>query len=71
MLGKHYGLVISGKVFNNSGLAMICPISQGAVHCHPLKSLDWRVRKSEFKETAPDFIMAEVNGKLEAILFDG
>lgn len=45
--------------------------TQGAVHCHPLKSLDWRVRKSEFKEIAPDFIMAEVNGKLEAILFDG
>ena len=94
MLGKHNGLVISGKIFNNSGLAMICPISQGAatnarsvgtvvtlmgsgtetqgaVHCHQLKSLDWRVRKSEFKEIAPDFIMAEVNGKLEAILFDG
>ena len=30
---------------------------QGAVHCHQLKSLDWRVRKSEFKEIAPDFIM--------------
>lgn len=93
MLGKHYGLVISDKIFNGSGLAMICPISQGAadyarsvgtivtlmgsgtetqgaVHCHQLKSLDWRVRKAEFKETTPDFIMEEVAGKLEAILFD-
>ena len=93
MLGKHYGLVISGKVFNGSGLAMICPISQGvtasarsvgtlvtlmgsgtstqgAVHCHQIKSLDWRVRKAEFKETTPDFIMEEVNARLEAILFD-
>ena len=93
MLGKHYGLVISGKVFNGSGLAMICPISQGAaasarsvgtlvtlmdsgtstqgaVHCHQIKSLDWRVRKAEFKETTPDFIMVEVNARLEAILFD-
>ena len=80
MLGKHYGLVISDKIFNSSGLAMICPISQGAaanarsigtlvtlmdsgieiqgaVHCHQLKSLDWRVRKAEFKEVAADFIM--------------
>ena len=93
MLGKHYGLVISDKIFNGSGLAMICPISQGAadnarsvgtivtlmgsgtetqgaVHCHQLKSLDWRVRKAEFKETTPDYIMEEVAGKLEAILFD-
>lgn len=93
MLGKHYGLVISDKLFNDSGLAMICPISQGAaanarsigtmvtlmgtgtetkgaVHCHQLKSLDWRVRKAEFKEVTPDFIMEEVAGKLEAILFD-
>jgi mRNA interferase ChpB len=29
--------------------------TQGAVHCHQLKSLDWRVRKSEFNEIAPDF----------------
>jgi len=93
MLGKHYGLVISDMIFNGSGLAMICPISQGAatnartvgtvvtlmgsgtetqgaVHCHQLKSLDWRVRKAEFKEIAPDFIMEEVAGRLDAILFD-
>jgi len=30
MKGPHYGLVLSGKVFNQQGLAMICPISQGA-----------------------------------------
>jgi mRNA interferase ChpB len=44
--------------------------TQGGVHCHQLKSLDWRVRKAEFKEITPDFIMEEVAGKLEAILFD-
>ena len=93
MLGKHFGLVISDKVFNGSGLAMICPTSQGAagnarsigtvvmlmgtgtetqgvVHCHQLKSLDWRIRKAEFKEVTPNFVMEEVVGKLEAILFD-
>lgn len=29
MKGPHFGLVLSGKVFNQ-GLAMICPIAQGA-----------------------------------------
>lgn len=47
-----------------------CTETQGGVHCHQLKSLDWRVRKAEFKEVTPDFIMEEVAGKLEAILFD-
>jgi len=93
MPGKHYGLVVSDKVFNGSGLAMICPISQGsaayarsigtvvtlmgsgtetqgAVHCHQLKSLDWRVRKAAFKEVVPPFIVDEVLARLEAILFD-
>ena len=27
--GPHFGLVLSGKQFNQHGLAMICPISQG------------------------------------------
>ena len=94
MLGKHYGLVISSKIFNSSGLAMICPISQGiannarssgtvvtlmgagtrtqgTVHCHQLKSLDWKTRKAVFTEIAPYFVMDEIIGKLEAILFDG
>ena len=30
MNGPHFGLVLSGKQFNQHGLAMICPISQGA-----------------------------------------
>jgi|GEM_PF-4082423 len=29
MKGPHFGLVLSGKVFNQQGLAMVCPISQG------------------------------------------
>src|ERR1700710_824212 len=27
--------------------------TQGAVHCHQLKALDWRIRKAKFKEAAP------------------
>jgi mRNA interferase ChpB len=30
MKGPHFGLVISGKLFNALGLAMVCPISQGS-----------------------------------------
>jgi mRNA interferase ChpB len=93
MKGPHFGLVISGKLFNGQGLAMICPISQGAaaasrthgtvvtlmgvgldtqgaIHCHQLKALDWRERKTKFKETVPQFLIDEVSARLEAILFE-
>jgi|SRR5690554_1923867 len=92
MQGPHFGLVLSGKVFNHQGLAMICPISQGAaatrtygtfvtligtgtdtqgaVHCHQLKSLDWRARKVRLKETVPQAIVNEALGRIEAILFE-
>jgi mRNA interferase ChpB len=91
MKGPHFGLVVSAKIFNSRGLAMICPISQGgaatartygtvvtlmgsgtdtqgAVHCHQLKSLDWRVRKAKFKEAVPAAIMDDVTARIEAIL---
>ena len=93
MKGPHFGLVVSAKLFNGRGLAMICPISQGeaasartfgtvvtlmgtgtdaqgAVHCHQLKSLDWRVRKARFKESVPQDIIDDVASRIEAILFD-
>lgn len=91
MMGPHYALVVSSKLFNQSGLAMLCPISQGrvelarthgtlvtlmgsgaetqgAVHCHQLKSLDWRIRNAKKKETVPDVIVDDVLARLEAIL---
>jgi len=91
MKGPHFGLVVSGKRFNALGLAMICPISQGAaasartygtvvtlmgsgtdtqgaIHCHQLKSLDWRVRKAKRQELAPAFILDDVMARIEAIL---
>jgi mRNA interferase ChpB len=93
MKGPHFGLVVSGKVFNQQGLAMICPISQGAanagrtygtvvtlmgagtdtqgtVHCHQLKSLDWRTRNTRFKETVPQVVLDDVLARIEAILFE-
>jgi mRNA interferase ChpB len=93
MKGPHFGLVVSGTLFNQHGLAMICPISQGAaatarthgtvvtlmgagtdtqgtVHCHQLKSLDWRARHACFKEAVPQSILDEVLARLEAILLD-
>lgn len=92
MQGPHYGLVISGKAFNAMGLAMICPISQGAaasarsygtvvtligsgtdtqgaVHCHQLKSLDWQARRAKRKEKVPASILDDVEARLSAILF--
>jgi mRNA interferase ChpB len=91
MKGPHFGLVVSAQLFNQRGLAMICPISQGAaaaarthgtvvtlmgcgtatqgaVHCHQLKSLDWRVRQAKFKEAVPDFVLNEVAMRIDAIL---
>lgn len=93
MKGPHFGFVVSSKVFNSRGLAMICPISQGAaaaarthgtvvslmgsgsetqgaIHCHQLKSLDWRIRKAQFKEALPAVIVEEVAARLDAILFE-
>lgn len=93
MKGPHYGLVVSGKLFNQQGLALICPISQGAaaaartygmivslmgsgtdtlgsVHCHQIKSLDWRARNARLKESVPQEIIDEVLSRVEAILFD-
>jgi mRNA interferase ChpB len=93
MKGPHFGLVVSGKAFNQQGLAMICPISQGAasaartygtvvtlvgagtdtqgaVHCHQLKSLDWRSRRARLKESVPQSILDDILARVEAILFD-
>lgn len=93
MKDPHFGLVLSGKLFNQHGLAMICPISQGAataarsygmvvtlmgagtdtqgaVHCHQLKSLDWRARRVRLKEVTPKYIVDDVLARIEAVLFD-
>jgi mRNA interferase ChpB len=93
MKGPHFGLVLSGKTFNQQGLAMICPISQGAaaaartygtvvtlmgagtetqgaIHCHQLKTLDWRVRNVRLKETVPQHITDEALARIGAILFE-
>jgi mRNA interferase ChpB len=44
--------------------------TQGAIHCHQLKSLDWRVRKAKFKEAVPAAIIDDVAARIEAILFE-
>lgn len=93
MKGAHFGLVLSGKLFNNQGLALVCPISQGAaasartygtvvtlmgmgletqgaVHCHQVKTLDWRERKAKFREAVPQALVDEVSARVGAILFE-
>ena len=42
--------------------------TQGAVHCHQLKSLDWRVRKAKLKESVPSFIIDDVLARIDAIM---
>jgi mRNA interferase ChpB len=44
--------------------------TQGEIHCHQLKSLDWRVRKARFKEAVPAVIIDDVAARIEAILFE-
>ena len=91
MQGPHFGLVVSAKEMNARGLAVICPISQGAagtartygtvvtlmgcgtdtqgaVHCHQMKSMDWRIRKAKFKEKVPKDIADEVAARIDAII---
>lgn len=91
MQGEHYALVMSNHIFNQQGLAFVCPISQGnaniarsqgtlvtlmgcgthtqgVVHCHQLKSLDWKIRRAKRKESVPDFILEDVQARIDAIL---
>jgi mRNA interferase ChpB len=44
--------------------------TQGAIHCHQLKSLDWRTRKVQLKESAPQCVLDEALARIEAILFE-
>lgn len=44
--------------------------TQGAIHCHQLKSLDWRVSKAKFKEKAPPYTLDDVAARIEVILFE-
>lgn len=93
MQGKHYALVISSAIFNTTGLALVCPISQGAaqmarnqgmlvtlmgsgthtqgaIHCHQVKTLDWRMRQAQKKEAVSDYIVQEVQARIDAIVHD-
>ncbi len=38
--------------------------TDGAIHLHQLKSLDWAVRKAQFVEKVPDVLLQEVLERL-------
>lgn len=44
--------------------------TSGAIHCHQLKSLDWKARRAKRKEHVPDIILQDVLLRLDAILND-
>ena len=69
--------LISGgtaEVARNSGFLislMGCGLrTDGAVHAHQLKSLDWAARQAAFVEKAPDVVLQEVLDCLAAVLED-
>jgi mRNA interferase ChpB len=42
--------------------------TDGAIHLHQLKSLDWAVRKAQFVEKVPDVLLQEVLERLLTVL---
>ena len=52
MKWPHCGLVLSGKAFNQRGLAMICPISQGAAVADRAQILDEALHGSRRSHSA-------------------
>jgi mRNA interferase ChpB len=42
--------------------------TDGAIHLHQLKSLDWAVRKAQFVEKVPDVLLQEVLERLLIVL---
>lgn len=43
-------------------------VTAGNIHCHQLKSLDWRARKAKHKEAVPEYLIDDVWARLEAIM---
>ena len=60
---------IFGKMYARNGAFDIGP-AQGTVHCHQLKSLDWRAQNVRIKEAVPQSIVDEALARIEAILFE-
>jgi len=64
----------SGGVARSSGMLSTLQGSGthtlGNVHCHQLKSLDWKIRQAAFKEKVPDFVLQDVLARVESVLFD-
>ena len=62
---------ITSKVKNYSFAVNLPPQEDGGcVLVDQIKSLDWRVRRAEYKYKAPKKVMDEVLGKLGALIFD-
>lgn len=63
------GAAASARTYGTVVTLMGCGVeTQGAIHCHQLKSVDWLTRKASFKEKVPAFIVDEVLARIDAIL---
>lgn len=64
----------SAEIARNSGFLislMGCGLrTDGAIHTHQLKSLDWTARRASFVERVPDVILQEVLDCLIAVFED-
>jgi mRNA interferase ChpB len=64
----------AAEVARNSGFLISLMgqglLTDGAVHAHQLKSLDWTVRQASFVERVPEAILHEVMDCLTAVFED-
>jgi mRNA interferase ChpB len=43
---------------------------QGAIHCHQMKAMDWKIRGAKFKEKLPLEIVDDVVARIAVIISD-
>lgn len=88
--GRRPVLIVSHTAFNRSGMAVVCPITQGGNHArfagfavslmasgtqtqgvvlaNQVRTLDLKSRQAQYVEAAPDEVLHEVVGKLQAMI---
>jgi mRNA interferase MazF len=84
--GRRPALVLSSRVYNKIGLALICPITSQvkgypfevfisvkvsrAILCDHVRNLDWTQRHVEFIQTVPEPLMNKVQVLLQKLILN-